>query len=176
MSRPSETSALLPSSGALRAELKRASGGDGKIQKSEFKVLFLSLGIRVKQAVLEDIFTAADKDGDGALTVDEIFDHVDRIKPKTLGDAIAYTAYKTTSSVVWRFSVAFHFAAWVGITSFCYTEMGKRIRPEWSIVGKCDECDCISNMTRHHLTIILVWASNLTHRRLVFLFRRRLLL
>mmetsp|Transcript_12558 Transcript_12558/g.24105 ORF Transcript_12558/g.24105 Transcript_12558/m.24105 type:complete len:513 (-) Transcript_12558:187-1725(-) len=138
MSSPSEISALLPkaaSSAALRDRLKQAAGEDGKIQKTEFKALLLRLRIRIKQAVVEDIFTACDTDGDGALTVDEIFDYVDAMKAPTVGDAIAYTARKTTTSFVWWFAVAFHFAAWVGIVSFCFTETGRKIRPEWGIVG-----------------------------------------
>lgn len=123
------------SSPALRDRLKQAAGDDGKIQKGEFKALLLRLRIRIKQAVVEDIFTACDTDDDGALTVDEILDHVDGMQHPTLGDAISYTAHKSITSFVWWFAVAFHFAAWVGIISFCFTETGRKIRPEWSIVG-----------------------------------------
>ena len=54
MSLPSETSALLStaSSDVLRDQLKKACGGDGKLQKSEFKVLLLGQGISIKQAAI----------------------------------------------------------------------------------------------------------------------------
>mmetsp|Transcript_13057 Transcript_13057/g.21601 ORF Transcript_13057/g.21601 Transcript_13057/m.21601 type:complete len:511 (+) Transcript_13057:94-1626(+) len=134
---PSETSTLLPKSvGVLREQLKEASGSNGKLEKSEFKRLLLGRGIFIKQAVIDEIFTACDVDGDGSLTVDEIFTYVDTLQPKTsVSDAMQYTVHKTTTSVVWWFAVAFHFAAWVGLVSFYDTETGKHMRPEWSLVG-----------------------------------------
>ena len=139
MSAPSETSSLLTSPAhvaRLREELKSACGGDGKLQKSEFKGLLFGHGIYIKQAVLEEIFVACDSNGDGSLTVDELFNYCNGSRPKqTWWDGVQYTARETTSSVVWWFAVAFHFAAWVGITSFCFKLRGRSIAPEWSIVG-----------------------------------------
>lgn len=144
MPAPSETSALLPNGSSsldlavLRRQLKEASGGDGKLQKSEFKVLLLDRGVYVKEAVLDDIFIACDTDGDGSLTVDEILNYVDGfdLKPKSsFRDALNYTAHKSIHDIIWWFAVAFHFAAWVGIVSFIDKERGLSIRPEWSIVG-----------------------------------------
>ena len=138
MPSPSETSALLwsKSSNAVRDQLKKSAGKDGKLQKSEFRMLLLDLGIRIKQAVVEEIFTACDIDGDGGLTIDEIFDYVDSLDASpTTKDAVSYTTKKTTSSIVWWFAVAFHFAAWVGIVSFIDAETGRKLRPEWSLVG-----------------------------------------
>jgi Ca2+-binding EF-hand superfamily protein len=83
-------------------------------------------------------FVACDTDGDGALTVDEIFNYLyaEDASQQTFRHALAYTARTTTRSVVWWFAVAFHFAAWVGMTSFCLaTTIGRHIRPEWSLVG-----------------------------------------
>jgi len=132
---PSETTSLLPTStAALRLQLKEACGADGRLQKSEFKVLLLDRGIYVKQAVLDDIFTACDKDGDGSLTVDEILDYVDQFDAQA-DNAWGYTFHTTVTDILWLFAVAFHFAAWVGLVSFIYKEHGSSIRPEWSIVG-----------------------------------------
>lgn len=147
----SESTALLSSSNGngssssfaakLRTKLKEAAGGDGRVQKSEFQLLLLDLGVRgVRSNVLQDIFAACDVDGDGSLTVDEIVSYMESYTPTTdeassFSNALSYTFQKATSSVVWWFAVAFHFAAWVGITSFFLTETGGHLAPEWGIVG-----------------------------------------
>lgn len=135
----SETTSLLSDgkqdNRMLRETLKQASGGNGTLEKSEFKELLLRRGILVKQAVLEDIFTCCDEDGNGSLTVDEVFNFVETLQPKTSWDGIRYVSHKATTSVIWWFAAAFHFAAWVGLTSFYYKETGRKIRGEWSIVG-----------------------------------------
>lgn len=146
MPTPSETSSLLSKGSSslglapsLRRQLKAVSGDDGKLQKSEFKVLLLDRGVYVKQAVLEDIFSACDQDGDGSLTVDELLNYIDSFDSDPLSppfrEAVNYTVRKTINDVIWWFALAFHFAAWVGITSFIYKEKGESIRPEWGIIG-----------------------------------------
>lgn len=126
-----ETSPLLP----VTEQLKKAAGGDGKLQKSEFKVLLLNIGIWIQQAVLDDMFTDCDYDKDGAVTIDELVRYMESSRPKTVWEGVHYTFEKVTGNIVWWFAVAFHFAAWVGITSFIFTEEGKHIRPGWSVVG-----------------------------------------
>lgn len=128
-----ETSPLLPAEWSKK--LKNAAGGDGKLQKSEFKILLLGMGIRIQQAVLDEMFASCDDDGDGGVTIDELVHYIETLRPKTIWDGVNYTVTKTTSSIVWWFALAFHFAAWVGMTSFVFTEEGKHIRSEWGLVG-----------------------------------------
>ena len=131
----SETTVSLRSNTALQDELKRACGGDGKLQRSEAKSLLLKFGISISQAVLDDIFTTCDVDGDGSLTIDEIFNYIDTLQPKTWKDRLQYTFQQTTSSISWWFSLAFQVAAWIGVVRFVLQETtGKTLSPIWSVV------------------------------------------